>query len=261
MKTEVDDPPILRCRWSLELCVIALTCLLLCQSARAQNRNHNESTWAHNRIDECADDDPPKIAFPGGLLGPDYDTHGIQCPPVASGPTVTGLVSARTLAHKPVKAAAKEFDRGVQAWHKGQTKEALRHLSEAVRLDPGFVQAHGEIGALYAKIGQPELALDCFDRALTLDPNWAVLHSDKAATLVILNRPKEAEPEARRAIQLDSGLNEAHYMLGVSLLMQKKLTPEVVTHLTLAADKYPQATVYLIKVREELAKSQLPQSQ
>jgi Flp pilus assembly protein TadD len=222
--------------------VVGLACAvwLFCAPLRAQNRA------------ACVDDGPPPITVQAGPLGPDYGDRIVRCSPSTGHAAANGLVSARTLAHKPLKAATREFDRGVQASRKGQNEEAVRHLAEALRWDPIFVEAQTELGSIYAKTGQPEQALNWFNRAVALDPNWAVLHSNRAAALVILKRPEEAEQAARRALQLDVTSIQAHYMLGISLLMQEKITPEAIAHLAFAADQYPNARLFLDKARAAL---------
>jgi tetratricopeptide (TPR) repeat protein len=166
-----------------------------------------------------------------------------------------GVVSAHALAHKPPKAARRELDRGLQSWHKGRNDEALEHLTDAVRLDPGFVEAHIGLGAFYDDINQPALALDHFNRALLLDPQslWATVA--KAAVLLTLNRPAEAEQVARRALQLSPGLIQAHYLVGAALVVQEKITPEAAEHLRIAAPQLPQAQPFLADVQARLAES------
>lgn len=208
---------------------------------------------------DCTGDGPPPITLQPVPLGADYGDRSVHCGPTVGSPVATGLVSARTLAHKPSRAAAREFRRGVEASRKGQSEEALRHLEEAVLLDPLFVEAQTELGSTYAKAGQPQRALSWYDRALALDPHWAVLHSNRAAALVLLGRGKEAEQASRRALQLDAVSIQAHYMLGISLLMQEKITPEAVAHLIIAAEKYPGARPFLAGAQAELARRQTPE--
>jgi tetratricopeptide (TPR) repeat protein len=164
-----------------------------------------------------------------------------------------GGVSARTLAHKRSKAAVQAFSRGVRAWDKGQYNEALHLFSEAVRLDPGYTQARVNLGAVYAKTGLPEQALNQYEQALMLEPNVPVLHSNKAAALVMLSRWEEAEQSARRALQLDPESIDGHYMLGIALMKQGKITPETAAHLAIAAKKHPRARAYLAEVQAYLA--------
>jgi tetratricopeptide (TPR) repeat protein len=163
------------------------------------------------------------------------------------------VISANALAHVPPKPARKEFDRGVQAWRKGQSEDAVRHLKDAIRIDPSFVEAQAELATVYTKSGQSSLALELLDRALALDPKSALLHSNKASVLIILDRPVEAEDSARRALQLDAAWIQAHYLLGAALLAQDRLTPEAFDHLSIAADQYPRARKFLTDAQAFLA--------
>ena len=181
----------------------------------------------------------------------DFDPGG--CAPAIKERPSAGIISAHALAHKPLKAARKEFDRGVQARREGLSDEALHHYAAAVRLDSRFVEAQIELAAACAAAGQPAEALDYANRAVALDPYSAAAHSAKASALVILNRPGEAEPAARRAVQLDPGSIAAHYMLGTALVMQGKITAEAAAHLAVAAGKFPRARAFLARVQEELA--------
>lgn len=70
----------------------------------------------------------------------------------------------------------------------------------------------------------------------------------------MLNRWAEAEMAARRAVQLDPSSTAAQYMVGLAMLMQDKVTPEVVEHLASAAKTYAKAKMFLIEVQEELKK-------
>jgi tetratricopeptide (TPR) repeat protein len=164
-----------------------------------------------------------------------------------------GGVSARTLAHQPPRAAVKAFNRAAQAWNKGQNDRALLYVGEAVRLDPDFVEARTDLGALYAKTGRPKEALDQYERALELEPNLALLHSNKAAALVMLSRWEEAEHAGRRAVQLDPGSIDGNYMLGIAMMKQGKITPETAAHLAIAVKKHPRARSFLAQVQADLA--------
>jgi tetratricopeptide (TPR) repeat protein len=222
------------------------------------------AVWAQNPDAECGDALPENAHYVAG-----------QCAPAVQVHLAPGVVSAQALAHKPPKAARRELDRGLQAWRKGRNDEALQHLREAVRLDPGFVEAHIRLGAFYDDAHQPALALDHFNRALLLDPESSPATVAKAAVLMTLNRPAEAEQVARRALQLSPGLIEADYLLGAALLVQEGVTPlnsltslnrltplnrrrlaEAVEHLKIAASKLPQAQAFLAAAELRLAESQ-----
>jgi tetratricopeptide (TPR) repeat protein len=203
------------------------------------------AVWAQNPDAECGDALPERAHYVVG-----------QCTPAVPDHLATGVVSAQALAHKPPKAARREFDRGLRDWRKGRKDEAREHLTDAVRLDPGFVDAHIWLGAFYDDAQQPALALDHFNRALLLEPQSSPATLAKAAVLLTLKRPAEAEQTARRALQLSPGLIEAHYLLGAALMVQGKVTPEAAEHLRIAAAKLPQAQAFLAAAQARLAKSQ-----
>ena len=183
-------------------------------------------------------------ACPGGGIPP--CASNIVSPP-------RGGVSARTLRNKPSKAAGKALKQGVRAWDKGQYDQALRYLTEAVRLNPNSVEALTDLGAVYAKADRPEEALQQYELALALEPNLAGAYSNKAAAFVMLSRGEEAEHAARRALQLDPGFIDADYMLGIAMMMQGKITSETAAHLAIAAKKHPRARAYLAEVQAQLA--------
>ena len=170
--------------------------------------------------------------------------------------TPAGVIPAKILSHAAPKAARQEFDRAVRAWKKNNNKEAIRRLTEAVRLDPGYIAAQVKLGAVYADSGQTEKALALFDRALAQEPNWALIHINRAAALVKLQRPQEAELAARRALRLEPGSITASYLLGWAMLMQEEITTETAGYLAAAAGKYPLAREALQTVQERLANDQ-----
>ena len=224
-------------RWGVPVCIAAG---LLCVRAGAQKWDVecDAATYGAEKRDA-----PNRNIDAGACLAP------LESRPAPGG------ISARTLKHKPSKAARTEFDHGVQSWLKGRSEEAAEHFTEAIRLDPDSVEARMDLGIIYAKTGRPEQALDQDEQGLALEPNLAILHTNKAAALVMLNRWREAETAARRAVQIDSRSTAAHYMLGLAMLMQDKVTPEVAEHLASASKAYSKAKVLLIEVQEELRRN------
>jgi tetratricopeptide (TPR) repeat protein len=160
-----------------------------------------------------------------------------------------GGVSARTLTHKHSKAALKAFNRAHRAWKKGQSDRVLRYLVEALHLDPDFMEARADLGAVYAQANRPEDALEQYDQALAVEPNLALLHSNKAAALVMLSRWEEAERAARHAVQLDPESINANYMLGIAMMKQGKFTAETAARLAIAAKTHPRARAFLAELQ------------
>lgn len=259
--------------------VSILSCCL-CALLGAQNR------VGQSQAAGCNGNPPESVLARDGTIPAEYrDWDPGLCAPRSEPRPPAGAVSARSLKHKTPKSAATEFDRGVRAWTKGQNAlahaqsalpfepspdahsaepnpfvrasfiEAAEHLGEAVRLDPGFVEALADLGIVYAKLGRPEQALDQYDRALALEPNLAMLHSNKAVTLVMLGRWEEAEQTARRILQLDPKSIDGHYILGFAMLRQQKISSETEAHLAIATKKYARARPYLAAVQSALAQT------
>lgn len=223
---------------TLGICCVALLCLA---PLRGQSTDPQSGDTECNLL--------PTLLSDGRSLAP------APCDAFGRERASAGMISARRLTQKPPRTALKEFQLGSKAWAKSRNQDAISHFSEAVRLDPGYVEAQVKLGGVYAESDQMERALVLFDRALVLEPEWALIHVDRAAALVNLNRPAEAELAARLALRLEPSSVAASYMLGCAMLMQEKITPETAAYLAVAAGKYPRARSYLEQVKEYLAAS------
>jgi tetratricopeptide (TPR) repeat protein len=182
----------------------------------------------------------PALIFPHPEGPP--STHGGGLQPV----------SARHVAHKPPKAAVREFKAGLKLKLKGKIEEAGEHLTEASRLDPGYWEAHANLADVLWRRGRVSDALEQLELAIAIDPNYESLHSNKVVALLALKRPAEAEAAARRALQLAPHSASAHYLLGSALLQQGRIDAETASHFAEAADTYPQARSAFNAVREQL---------
>ncbi len=71
---------------------------------------------------------------------------------------------------------------------------------------------------------------------MALDPDADYVQFNVAVTLVKLHRPAEAELHARRVVHRKPSFVDGHYVLGLALVMQDKLTREAVESLRPAAE-------------------------
>lgn len=94
-------------------------------------------------------------------------------------------------------------------------EEALR---TAVRLNPGYAEAHSRYGFVLATLGRHEEAVAAFERAYRLDP----LSPDRAGFLALAlgaaERYAEAERAARRAIAMEPDFSGNHAWFGYWVL-------------------------------------------
>lgn len=74
------------------------------------------------------------------------------------------------LAGERAHAARNHYALAMEAGSQSQIEASERAFRKAVELDPGFAQAHNNLGALLAEQGQWAEAQSCFEAALTHDP-------------------------------------------------------------------------------------------
>jgi len=112
-------------RWIVGIPFVAL----LCTPLRAQNQEPNcDGNPEPPRAISERNEPPEFLNWGPGKQGDCTPEVGVGRP---------GGISIRRLAHKPSNKGRKEFHLGIQDWQKGRSDQALLHLSEACRLDPG----------------------------------------------------------------------------------------------------------------------------
>ncbi len=123
---------------------------------------------------------------------------------------------SEVLAHRPDHFDALQM-LSVIKLAKGQPAEALRLISEAMRMrrpSPQILVNHGMI--LHA-LDRSEEALACFDAALKQKSKFAEAHNNRGAVLAALGRHEEAVACFHKALALKTDYADAHYNLGSSL--------------------------------------------
>lgn len=173
------------------------------------------------------------------------------------------VVSVRRLRHKPLRKARKEYERAEKANRQGDAEASLRHLREATRLDPEFLEAFNNLGTRLLHMGRPGEAADAFRKAAALDPAESKPYTNLAIALLHLNQPEEAERAARSALRLHRESRHAEYVLGLSLATTRRNIPEALSVLRSASNEWPHARLVaaqlltrmgrLAEARQELA--------
>ena len=113
----------------------------------------------------------------------------------------------------PAERARIRYALGGIAANQGQGELALEHFREAVRLDPGYAEAHLQVGNLLGAAGRLEEALAAFDRAVAADPDLAEARLQRATTLMDLGRFAEAVPDLERRLELEPDDEQARWLL------------------------------------------------
>lgn len=76
--------------------------------------------------------------------------------------------------------AAAHIEQGTASFSKNQFDEAVRHFSEAVRIDPNNVKAYNNRGVAYSKMGRYDQAIADFNKALRIDPQFAQAYNNRS---------------------------------------------------------------------------------
>jgi Flp pilus assembly protein TadD len=133
------------------------------------------------------------------------------------------------------KKTVKEFEKGVEADHKGNPEQAIQHYLKALAYSPDFYPAHNNLGAVYVSRKDFEAAQSQFEAALTSNQNDGQAYFNLANVCILINRL----PDARR--YLDDGFRrQPESVLGVFLLGT----------LNIRTDKLPEAEAALKKAIE-----------
>jgi len=133
---------------------------------------------------------------------------------VASPPGATFRPSAKSEHH---------HKEGCRLVREGKLDEAEKAFREAIRLEPGHHEAHGNLGVALGQLRRLPEAEAAFRLAIRLSPSVVTMYVNLATCLLQQNRFHEVEEWARQAIQLDSNVAEAHRLLGSSLEARNRL--------------------------------------
>ncbi len=114
------------------------------------------------------------------------------------------------------------FTKGMEAYARGDVREAQDDLEEAVAIYPKYVRAHNNLGVLYLKAGLKIKAFVEFSKAVDLDPKFAPGYVNQAKVSISDQNFAEAEPELKKAIDADPSALNAMKLLCETEFAQKQ---------------------------------------
>ncbi|HUI05404.1 MAG TPA: tetratricopeptide repeat protein [Verrucomicrobiae bacterium] len=109
------------------------------------------------------------------------------------------------------------YDLGNTLLKTGNPTAAIEQLNEAARLKPDFAEAHYSLGVALMELNRLPEAVEHFQQALRIEPDRAQIHNSLGAALMGLGRLSEATEQYEQALQLEPDFAEAHYNLGTAL--------------------------------------------
>lgn len=164
----------------------------------------------------------------------------------------SNTVSMKRLSHKPPKAARKAYEKAVRLSEKGQSLESIALLEKAVAIDPEYMEALNNLGARHVVIGDYEGALPYLNKAIALDPHSVQPYCNLSLAYLGSGDAEAAERAARQAIDNDPSESRGRFLLGISLVAQRKQAKEASQNLRRVQDQFPQAR-FAIAIAETLA--------
>ena len=163
----------------------------------------------------------------------------------------TRVALAAPLLRDPVRAVRIDaanalLDVAPELWPPGgraALAEALGEFREAQLANADRPEGQLGLGALHARLGEPEDARRAYERALRLDPGFTPAAVDLADLLRETGSEAEAERVLREALARAPEAAELHYALGLSLVRQGR-REDALEELQRAAERAPETARY-----------------
>lgn len=114
------------------------------------------------------------------------------------------------------------YQKGSAAARKGDAKNAVQSLSEAVAAYPNFPLALSELGSQYLILKQLDKAGETFEALLKVKPSDPAAHLNLGIVLFNKKQYEGAESHLRKALELNNNGPTAHYYLGLTLISVKR---------------------------------------
>ncbi|MCK4469282.1 MAG: tetratricopeptide repeat protein [Desulfobacterales bacterium] len=119
---------------------------------------------------------------------------------------------------------------GAALLEKGKPDEAVLHLKEALRIEPGCRAALYNLGAALSAQGKLDEAVLHYNDVLKINPKDAIVHNNLADVLSVQGKLNEAVLHYNEALKIDPDYASAHCGFGSLLIKQGKFK-EAMFHL------------------------------
>jgi protein O-GlcNAc transferase len=151
------------------------------------------------------------------------------------------------------QAAVASFRAGMAAQQRGELEPAAAAYRRAIEIEPGFAEAHANLGAVLARLGRTDEAMREYERALALDPrlnaarvNLGLAHYRSGALGAALDAFKAAYAQ-------DPSLLQVRQLLGL-VLVETGRDDEAIPHLEASAGSAPQEVAVLFALGRAYAR-------
>lgn len=115
-----------------------------------------------------------------------------------------------------------EFSAAVKAQDQGQTRLAMQHYQEALRIDPSMAKASYNLGLIHLKANKNEAAQEAFEAAIRVDASMEKAYLQAGVAALNRGRSLEALQHFTTVIRMNRSNIEARYLAGVACVNLKK---------------------------------------
>lgn len=119
---------------------------------------------------------------------------------------------------------------------KGQFEKAIEHYREALRIEPGDLQAMNNLGVLLLSQKKTDEALKIFEKAVQMNGRYIDAINNLGLALREKGKTDEAMRKWRQVLDLEPMQPEAHYNIGVTMLQNGRYSLAV-QHFNKALEK------------------------
>ena len=117
---------------------------------------------------------------------------------------------------------------GLSLMSLGRTEEARQHFLAAIRLDPGFGDAHNNLGSLFWRLGEFSEAKALFVEAVRLKPEVASAHRNLGASFVHEGNIERGIREYVEAVRLDPDGDGVAQLDDLLVIRRSAVTPRLI---------------------------------
>ena len=106
------------------------------------------------------------------------------------------------------------FDLAVQYHQNNNLQDAQNYYNKVLELDPNYVNAHNNLGAIFQKLGDPQKAKEYFEKVIKINPNYVSAHNNLGNIFQKLGDLQKAKDCYDKAIELNPNYTDAYYNQG-----------------------------------------------
>ena len=144
--------------------------------------------------------------------------------------------------------AIEELQRSQRDYNSGNVRSSVRHLENALRLYPNYLEARNNLGAQYIELQEYEKAIAEFQRAIQINDTVVQPFNNLSVAFFKLQRYADAEVNARHALGLDPANLISRYLLGCTLAMENRNAPEALEILQTTKRVFPESGLMIAKI-------------